>query len=230
MTCTKSIGCARMICSISPWRRPFRGGDADIAQPARPPSSRAASAGAPPRRAGCAPAAGRSAARPRAGARPRSAPARARRTRSRPCRRRTARRSRRASASPWPITRLRRAVHRRGIDHPAAGVEEGAHDLGAGVARDGSLPTLKVIQLPSPTTGSASPVDGDRAREDGCAIAPGQEPRMWLCRLRADAAHHGDRRGAGSSAPILRIHFTSPRHVVSAGHSATRSGIAPIAA
>ena len=70
----------------------FRRRDADVAQPARAPSSRRASADAPARRAGCGPAAGRTAAMLPVPARllDLRGPARAR-ARSRPCRRRRAR-------------------------------------------------------------------------------------------------------------------------------------------
>ena len=56
--------------------------------------------------------------------------------------------------------RLRRAIHGRTVDHPAARLEERAHDLGALLAQHGSSPTLNVIQVPRPTTGSRSPVEG----------------------------------------------------------------------
>jgi len=38
---------------------------------------------------------------------------------------------------------LRRAIHRRRVDHPAALGEEGAHNLGAGVARNRVLADIE---------------------------------------------------------------------------------------
>ena len=65
--------------------------------------------------------------------------------------------------------RLRRAIHRRGIDHAAARLEEGAMTSAHSSLSSGSSPTLKVIQVPSPTIGKASRLEGMSRR--GASLA-----------------------------------------------------------
>ena len=149
----------------------FRGRDADIAQPAGRLHGEQRRAGALPRRADCAPAEDRSAARPSRRARLRSAPARARPTRSRPCRRRT-RSPRRASSSRRrsPPARSRTSARSRSCVRRRR--RRRASPPRRTSRATGSLPTLKVIQLPSPTSGMASPLDGmGRVRIAGAASA-----------------------------------------------------------
>ena len=56
---------------------------------------------------------------------------------------------------------LRRAIHRRGVDHVARPARRTrASPPRRHPARTGSSPTLKVIQLPSPTRGRISPDEG----------------------------------------------------------------------
>ena len=84
-----------------------------------------------------------------------------------------------------------------------------------------SLPTLKVIQLPSPTSGSASPLDGiGRVRTGAlCANAGAASAARARCGEQAQCVAAIDVRLIASSS-VRR----APRHVVSARHSATRSG------
>ena len=170
-------------------------GDADVAQPSGGPSSAAAWAGAPPRPAGCAPAAGQSAARPTAGARPRPAPAHARRATPRPCRPRTP--AHRAAASGhgrwWPGP-SHTSARSRSCRPPAP---KKARITAVQAARAcGSGPTLKVIQLPRPTRGKASPPDGKGRANSGTASA-GQAARAGS----AASVRSACRRPAGAHQP-----------------------------
>ena len=65
-----------------------------------------------------------------------------------------------AAASRSPTTPSARAVHRRAVDHRAAGLEQHLQHLGERRALVGAAPTSKVRQVPQPTTGSGSPLDG----------------------------------------------------------------------
>jgi len=73
---------------------------------------------------------------------------------------------------------LRRAVHRRGIDHPPARHEERAHHLGAGVAGDGIVADVESDPRAQTDDGHRLAGGGNRPRENGRRLLARAETRQ----------------------------------------------------
>jgi hypothetical protein len=87
---------------------------------------------------------------------------------------------------------LRRAVHRRRIDHPSAGLEEGAHDLRAGVARDDVVADVESDPAAEPDHGQCLARRWDRPGDD--------RPPLGERGPRAQHGGAGDGQGAQQTA------------------------------
>ncbi len=90
---------------------------------------------------------------------------------------------------------LRRAVHRRGIDHPPACREECAHYLGTGVAGDGIVADVEGDPRAQPDDGHGLARGGNRPREDG---------RGLLARAEAGQREGGGPGARGEQYPAAR--------------------------
>ena len=122
-------------------------------------------------------------ARPRSGASAPSARS-ARPSRSTPSPPRTAPPAGRAP-SAMADDGLGRPVHRRAVDHRPPALKNAAMTSALSPRQRRSLPTLKVIQVPRPTIGMASRVEGMSRRAGGAC--PGHAGRLATARVAAVA-------------------------------------------